>query len=602
MVKFLRKGNFKKVACPLFVVLIIFVVSAGIESVFAQPPEPPEPLEFLEPDELFEPPEPLESDEPLEENQADESLESDEFLDFEEIGEFLESEQTSIDIEEGLSKRISLDLRGMDIVDTIKFLAMKGNLNVVTSKNVKGRTTLFLKDVTIADTLDVILLTNKLASERKKNIITVMTEAEYEALYGRKYTDKREIKTLKLNYALPTKIGAALGNIKSSIGKIIMDDATGILILIDTPEKIEEMELTSLELDEGIVEKKPSTVTRVFELEYADAETIKGKVSEALTKDVGSVQSDERTNKLIVRDLPNRMADIEELITAFDTKTREVFIEAKIVEITLDDEFALGVNWDKMFKTLKEEIHFVGSFPVSGITDSFGQMSIGTWKKGFYTEEGTSEEKWHPGTLDHRQTQKIISFLRTVGKVKIISSPHIAVCNNEEAKIMVGTRQPYATSTISQSETAATTSWSAEFVDVGVTLTVTPTINKSGFIRMHIKPEVSTLRDWFEIRDEAGTTQIRLPEVDTSNAETDVLVQDGRTIIIAGLIKEVTNRSEERLPILGDIPVLGGLFRSTSTAKATKELVIFLTPHIISGGEDLLYLEGTEKIRKPKKK
>jgi len=78
-------------------------------------------------------------------------------------------------------------------------------------------------------------------------------------------------------------------------------------------------------------------------------------------------------------------------------------------------------------------------------------------------------------------------FLSEIGKVKIISSPHIAVCNNEEAKIMVGTRQPYATSTISQSDTTATTSWSAEFVDVGVTLTVTPTINNDGFVKMHIK-------------------------------------------------------------------------------------------------------------------
>ncbi len=504
-------------------------------------------------------------------------------------------------MEEGMAKKISLDLRGMDIVDTIKFLSMKGSLNIVTSKSVAGRITLFLKNVTIADTLEVILLTNKLACEKKKNIITIMTEAEYEALYGEKYTDKREIKTLKLKYILPTKAGAALASIKSSIGKIIMDDATGTLILIDTPEKIQEMEATAFDLDKGIIEKTAPTITRVFELEYAQAEEIAAKVSEALTEGFGSVRSDERTNKIIVNDLPNKIEEIAKMIAVFDTQTKEIFIEAKIVEITLSDDFAFGVNWEQMFKASDRNIKFINTFPASGVTDSYGRISVGTWKEGYYTGEGTTSEVWYPGGLDPRRTQAILTFLREVGKVKIISSPHIAVCNNEEAQIMVGTRQPYATSTISQSETSATTAWSAEFVDVGVTLTVTPTIYKGNFIRLHIKPEVSTLRDWFEIQDEAGTSQIRLPEVDTSNAETTVLIQDGKTIIIAGMIKESVSESESKIPLLSDIPIVGNLFKSTTTSKEMKELVIFLTPRIISGDRDLLYLQNSGKVRKPVK-
>ena len=142
----------------------------------------------------------------------------------------------------------------------------------------------------------------------------------------------------------------------------------------------------------------------------------------------------------------------------------------------------------------------------------------------------------------------MLTFLSEIGKVRIVSSPHISVCNNEEAKIMVGTRQPYATSTISQSDTAVTTFWFAEFVDVGVTLTVTPTINKGGFVKMHIKSEVNTLTNWFEILDNAGQAQIRLPEIDTSNAETDIMMQDGKTRIIVGLIKESTTEGERKYP------------------------------------------------------
>ncbi len=487
----------------------------------------------------------------------------------------------------GLSKKVSLDLRGIDIIDTIKFLSVKGDLNIVTSKDVQGRITLFLKDVTIADTLDVILLTNKLACEKKKNIITIMTEVEYEAFYGQRYTDKRKIKTLKLKYILPTKAGEALASVQSSIGKIIMDDATGSLILIDTPEKIEEMEAIAFDLDKSYVTKVASTVIKVFELRYAQAEEIAAKVSEALTEGLGSVRSDERTNKLIVRDLPNKIKEISEMVDAFDTREKEVFIEAKIVEVTLSDDFSFGVNWETLFSSGSKDVRLETTLPATGVTDAYSRVSVGTWKDT---------------ALDSTRTQQILTFLSEVGKVKIISSPHITVLNNEEAKIMVGTRQPYATSTISQSDTTATTSWSAEFVDVGVTLTVTPTIYKGDFVKMHITPEVSTLIDWFEIEDESGTTQIRLPEVDTSNAETDVIIQDGKTIIIAGLIKETENKSESKVPFLSSIPFLGKLFKSTSDTNEMKELVVFITPHIISGDKDILYAEQTEKTRKVSKR
>ena len=503
-----------------------------------------------------------------------------------------------------MTKKVSLDLRGIDIINTFKFLSMKGNLNIVASKNVSGRVTLFLKDVTIGDALEVILLTNDLACVKEKNIITIMTEAEFELLYGKKYIDKKEVKTIMIKYSLPSKIGAALTDIKSSIGKIVMDDETGTLILMDTPEKLEELEQMALRLDQGLVDKTPRTASKVFELQYADVADIETKVSEALTADLGTVRSDERTNRLIVHDLPNKLKEVEQLISAFDAKTREVVIEAKIVEITLNDDFAMGVNWEKIFSTTTKDIRFVGNFPISypsGTTGQHGKISIGAWRSDFVADENTEDETWYDGFLYPNQTQEILTFLKSIGKVKIVSSPRLAVCNDEEAQIMVGSRQPYSTSTISQGETSSTTSYSAEFVDVGITLTVTPTINKSGFVKMHIKPEVSTLTGWYEITDDSGTALVRLPEVDTSNAETDVLIQDGRTIIIAGLIKETERKTQRKIPLLGDIPVVGSAFRSTATGTETKELIIFLTPRIISGGEDLIFVQENEKARKPKK-
>ncbi|MBN2190918.1 MAG: hypothetical protein JW728_06900, partial [Candidatus Aureabacteria bacterium] len=484
-----------------------------------------------------------------------------------------------VSMEEGLSRKISLDLRGIDIVDAIKFLAMKGELNIVTSKSVNGRTTLFLRDVTISDTLDVILITNKLACEKKNNIITVMTEAEYEALYGQKYTDKREIETLKLSYASASKVGAALSSIKSTIGAIIMDDASGTIILIDTPEKITEMKQAAYELDTGMEKKKIPTANKVFELRYAKVKDIEGKVKELLTENIGVMSTDERTNKIIVSDLPFAIERITHVVENFDSKTKEVFIEARIVEISLSDKYTWGINWERVF----EDVHnftLTGVFPAGDLT-SYGRIAI--------------------GTLSRDEYQATLTILQEVGDVKIVSAPHIAACNNEEAKIMVGSREPYATSTISQSDTTATTSWQAEFVDVGVTLTVTPTINEDNFIKMHIKPEVSTLRDWFEIEDDAGTAQIRLPIIDTTNAETDVLVKDGTTIIIAGLIKDIKRDNTDKVPLLGDLPLLGYLFQNKATENTKSEAVIFITPHIISGDSNIMYVSDTEKGKKPLK-
>jgi len=399
-------------------------------------------------------------------------------------------------------------------------------------------------------------------------------------------------------------VGTALEILKGSIGKVIMDDATGTLILIDTPEKIAEMEQAALELDQGMVNKQPRTKTKVFELEYAKAEELEPKIAEVLTEGFGMVKSDERTNRLFVQELPNKLKEIEEMVKAFDAKTREVIIEAKIVEITLNDEFSMGISWENLFNSVWKDINFVGNFPVSypsGATGQHGQFSIGTWKQGFYEDFQSADETWYDGTLDQTHSNQLLTLLKSLGKVKVVSSPHIAVCNNEEARIMVGTKQPYATSTVSQSENTATTSWSAEFVDIGVTLTVTPTINKSGYVKIRIKPEVSTLTGWFEIADENGVTQIKLPEVDTSNAETEVLVKDGRTIIIGGLIKDTDYKYRKKVPLLGDIPLVGEIFGSRASGVQTKELVIFLTPRIISGGKDNIYAYDEKKLRKPRK-
>ena len=479
----------------------------------------------------------------------------------------------------GLSRKISLDLRGMDIMDTIKFLSKQGDLNIVATKNVSGKVTLFLKDVTISDVLDIILLTNSLACEKKAGIITIMTEAEFEALYGEKYTSKKETKTITLKYADPKRVGTILGSLKSSVGKVIIDEATAMIILIDTPDKIKEMEEAATRVDISTVNRVLPTVRVTFELEYAKIGEVKGEITKALTKDIGTIEVDERTNKLVVTDLPANMERIKALVADFDSKTREVLIEAKIIEITLNDDFAMGVDWSKVYGLAEDSMTFAGAFPFSAPVSTASTMKLNV------------------GTLADNKYKFALTLIKGFGKVKVVSSPHIVVCNNEEAKFMVGTRDAYVTTTITTGDVTTTTSESVQFIDVGVTLYVTPTINKGGFVKMHIKPEVSSIGDTL-----ITTEGNKIPIVDTANVETDILVKDGNTVILAGLIKNSSNRDISRMPLLGRLPFIGRLFSNISDINEKKELAIFLTPHIISGADEMTKLKGEMKVSKPPRK
>ena len=464
-------------------------------------------------------------------------------------------EQKEDPFKKGLNIKVSLDLRDLEIVEALKFIASKSAINMCVSDKVKGRTTFFIKDLPVGDLIELILFTNRLACIKNKGIITVMTEAEYELLYGQKYGDTRQLKTLALNFVDAKKVSTILEEIRSSIGKIIIDEATATLILIDTPEKIREMEKVAKDLDFSTVNRVIPTEREIFELKYAKVKDIEPEISKMLTKDLGIINLDERTNKIIVTDLSHNIEKIRELIVAFDSQTRQVFIEAKIVEVTMDDDYYSGVDWATMFKDMNDML-LEGTYPFGSTAASSLAMSVGTLAADKY--------------------EVAFNMIKSVGTARVISSPTIAVCNNQEAKLMVGSRQVYVTSDISTTEASSITSENVKFIDVGVTLFITPSINKDGFVKMRIKPEVSTVSSW--ITTSSGN---RIPVVDTSNVETEVMIKDGRTIVIAGLVKETARESKNKVPVLGDIPGLGEAFRNVSNDNKKKEVLIFFTPHIM---------------------
>lgn len=460
----------------------------------------------------------------------------------------------------GLQNRISLDLRLMDVLDVLKFISTKADVNIVTSKNVAGRVTLFISNVTLADALDIVLLTNNLAAEKRGDIIYVMAGADYEALYGEKYYDKRVVKTVRLKYAAPENIATILRELKSSIGKVLIDETTGTVVMIDTPEKIDRMLETIEKAEVPTVTRTYPTTRKSFELQYAKAETIAKVIENTITKNVGKVQYDTRTNRVIVTDLPQKMEEIENMVEVFDRKTRQVFIEAQILEINLSDQFQAGVNWQYFLNSVERPalIDFKGVFPLT--LASYGQVTVGTIDKDEYTAA--------------------FQLLKTLGRVNVLSSPQIAIVDGEEATFLVGTKQAYVTSTTSQAQTTTTVSEEVTFIDVGVKLKVTPIINEDGFITMKLNPEVSTVSN--TLTTPQGN---QIPIVDTSTTSTTVLVKDGVTILLAGLIKDKETETIKKVPLLGSMPIIGGLFSSKDDKVEKKELIILITPHIISGEE-----------------
>ena len=201
-------------------------------------------------------------------------------------------------------KKISIDVKGMDVVEVLKMLASKGSLNIVVGSNVRGKVTMFLKDVNVRDAFDLILVANQLAKDERSGIIYVMTERDYAQIYGKEYDDQKEAKIIKLRYASAVEVGKVLTQIKTKVGRIITDESSNTLVVIDAPSTVKQ--ITSL------VEKLDSpTRTKIFELNHAKAKDLQERIKEMLTKGVGSMQTDERTNKLVITDLEPNLVKIE---------------------------------------------------------------------------------------------------------------------------------------------------------------------------------------------------------------------------------------------------------------------------------------------------
>lgn len=378
------------------------------------------------------------------------------------------------------------------------------------------------------------------------------------------------------------------------------------------------------------VSKEPLS-TEIFTLNYASAKDMIESVKQILTER-GSIKTDARSNTIIVTDVPVNINKIEAVLLKLDTRTPQVLIETRIVEMSDKREKDLGIRWTslKEYKIKLED-------PKRTLTDTFNSLrentSKETWAFGdamtggggtyiattprfgpdyrdpttiysynplvnyswnqsgghavggsFGDAEGTGNAVSHllsdikSAILSADDFELVISALQSQTDINLVSNPKILTANNETAQIKVVSEYPIPNYTFDTSTSSFSIS-GFDYKDIGVVFDVTPNISTDGYITMKIDPQVSTLID--EIPFSAGGSTVYIPYIGVKKASAKLIVKSGDTLAIGGMISEDKKNVETKIPLLGDIPVIGRLFRHDSIANTKENVIFFITATVI---------------------
>ena len=339
-------------------------------------------------------------------------------------------------------------------------------------------------------------------------------------------------------------------------------------------------------------------VTRIFQLKYATPTNIMVAVQNTFTDKRSKVVADVRTSQLVILATEKEMPGVDELITHLDTITKQVLIEARLLETSMNPSTSKGVDWSG---TLAGQNVSFGNGVLSGtsvtktgggdktttlpsgrtVTTSSGSTAstilnsvIGSGGIGASTAGGFTPETFF---LTADGVHAVLSFLNTYAEAKVISAPRTVTLDNETAKIEVTRASPIINVTAG---TANTTGGSQiQYTNLGVILNVTPRISANNYVNLKVAPEVSRVFD--TINRKVGDQIFQADEYDIRKIETRVMIPSGHTLVLGGLVQDDVRNSNTKVPILGDIPIFGYLFRSDTKARQKSNLLVFLTPTIV---------------------
>jgi len=285
-----------------------------------------------------------------------------------------------------------------------------------------------------------------------------------------------------------------------------------------------------------------------------------------------TVIPDNNTNSVIVVATPENMELLKEILAQLDKIPEQVMIETMIIEATLDKSTQFGVEWK----------HAMGN--------PLGKNSgTGTGEGNFGLQNANPALQGFRYTLVGGALSGFLNALQTDTKFQVLSTPRIFTSNNVEAQINISQSIPYVLST--REDANGNLTFNYAFQDVGIVLTVTPRITANGYVTMDVTQTANDLQ---------GFTDFNAPIVNQRQADTTVSVRDGETIILGGIIRNNVTSTVKKIPLLGDIPLLGQLFRSTEKGNVKTELLVFLTPRIVKDPEEARKLRDDEFKRMSK--
>jgi len=317
-------------------------------------------------------------------------------------------------------------------------------------------------------------------------------------------------------------------------------------------------------------------VTKIIQLKYAPATNILLSVQSVFTDKRSKVVADVRTSQLVVVATEKEIDEVDRMVDRLDTITKQVLIEARLLETSLNPQTSKGMDWSGTLQA--QHLAFGNNLQSKPVTaqESDNRVLSTLWPKMLFdTAKG-----FNPATafLDADGVNAVFSFLNKNAEAKVISAPRTVTLDNEPARIEVTRASPIINVTAG---TANTTGGSQiTYTNLGIILNVTPRISANNYVNLKVVPEVSRIFD--TVTKSLGVSGIfQADEYDIRRMETKVMIPSGNTLVLGGLVQDDVRTSNTKVPLLGDIPFMGSAFRSDSKSRQKNNLIIFVTPTIV---------------------
>jgi type IV pilus assembly protein PilQ len=442
---------------------------------------------------------------------------------------------------------LTLNFQDIEVRAVLQLLADISGLNVVVSDTVSGSVTLRLDSVPWDQALDIILTTKGLDMRQVGNVVLVAPAAEIAARERQELESKKDIQELaplrleflQVNYAKASDLAALLTQTAGRTG-------TGNV----------------------------------------------GTGSRTMLSERGNVSIDERTNTLLINDTAERIADVRRLVAALDIPVRQVLIESRIVIANDDFSRELGVRFGATFVSENGSdglITVTGSGDGAGTIVDSGLANLNTTGSAFPVAIPGLSDRYNVNLPIADPAGRIglsilgsdylvdleLSAAQAEGRGEIVSSPRVITANQKQALIEQGVEIPFQ-------ESAASGATATQFKKAVLSLTVTPQITPDDRIIMDLQVTQDTVGQFVP-----SATGGLVPSIDTRRIATQVLVNDGETVVLGGIYETERRDTEDKVPILGDIPGLGRLFKRTNAVSNKRELLIFVTPKILREGSNI---------------